>query len=59
MDIKPSFYYFPKSLEGASKNDIGVIGGTFIKGADKTTPHLEEFDLMLQGAREFYGMKSK
>ncbi len=49
-------YLFPKRLPGAKKGDIGVLGGTYIEGATNETPHQEEFDLMVQRAREFYGL---
>ena len=55
--IKRSFYMFPKKLLGSPQNDVGVIGGTFIEDADKNTPNEEEFDIMLKGAKDFYGIK--
>lgn len=55
--IKPSFYMFPKRLPGSGENDIGVIGGTFIEGATPETPNEEEFAIMIEGARNFYGIK--
>lgn len=53
---KRSFYIFPKKLEGSDVNDVGVIGGTFIEGATPETPNDEEFDIMLDGAKKFYGI---
>ncbi len=55
--VKRSFYIFPKKLLGSPQNDVGVIGGTFIEGADETTPNEEEFFIMLQGVKDFYGIK--
>ena len=55
--IERSFYIFPKQLLGAKPDDIGVIGGTFVEGADASTPNEEEFGIMLQGAKDFYGIK--
>ena len=55
--VKRSFYIFPKKLLGSPQNDVGVIGGTFIEGADETTPNEEEFFIMLQGAKDFYGIR--
>jgi hypothetical protein len=55
--IKRSFYMFPKRLPTSGKTDIGVIGGTFIEDADKNTPNEEEFDIMLENAKKFYGVK--
>jgi len=55
--IKRSFYIFPKKLPESSNDDIGVIGGTFIEGADKNIPHEEEFKTMIKGAQKFYGIK--
>jgi D-amino-acid oxidase len=56
--IKRSFYMFPKKRLGTHSNDVGVIGGTFIEGADARTPNSEEFDIMIHGAKEFYGIKN-
>lgn len=47
-------YFFPKQLADAKADEIGVLGGTFIKYADNTTPHLEEFDTVLANARKFF-----
>lgn len=55
--IKPSLYMFPKRLPGSGENDVGVIGGTFIEGATPETPNEEEFALMMEGARNFYGIE--
>jgi len=56
QDVTRSFYYFPKQLWGSKPQDIGVIGGTFIKNADASTPDNIEFDIMMNGARKFYGL---
>lgn len=53
--IKRSFYLFPKRASKAAPNDIGVIGGTFIEGADEANPHTEEFDTLVTNAKAFYG----
>lgn len=55
--VKRSFYMFPKKLPNTSANDIVVIGGTFIEGATSATPNKEEFNIMLKGAKDFYGIK--
>lgn len=55
--IKRSFYIFPKHLENSGINDIGVLGGTFIENATPATPNTEEFGILLQGAKDFYGVK--
>ena len=54
--VKRSFYIFPKHLANTASNDVGVIGGTFIEGATTKTPNVEEFDILLQGAKKFYGL---
>lgn len=54
--VKRSFYIFPKVLAGSGPQDIGVIGGTFIQGATAETPNEEEFEILLQGAKNFYGI---
>jgi len=55
--VKRSFYMFPKKLPNTGENDVGVVGGTFIEGATSETPNTEEFDVMIKGAKEFYGIK--
>lgn len=55
--IERSFYIFPKRLPGSPKNNIGVIGGTFIEGATAETPNDEEFGILVEGAKNFYGIK--
>jgi hypothetical protein len=54
--VKRSFYIFPKHLPGTGPDDVGVVGGTFVEGATGDTPNRKEFDLMLEGAKRFYGM---
>lgn len=54
--VKRSLYMFPKMLPGSGERDVGVIGGTFIEGADENDPNEEEFDIMLDGAKRFYGL---
>ena len=55
--VKRSFYMFPKQQLDTPDDHIGVIGGTFIEGATSETPNKEEFDILLQGAKDFYGIK--
>lgn len=57
QNVKRSFYMFPKRLLNTGPNDVGVIGGTFIEGATSETPNTEEFDILLEGAKSFYGIK--
>ncbi|MEY4673651.1 MAG: D-amino acid dehydrogenase [Planctomycetota bacterium] len=54
--VKRSFYIFPKRLPGTGANDVGVVGGTFIEGGTPETPNPREFDLLIEGAKRFYGM---
>jgi len=56
QEAKRSFYIFPKRLPGSGTNDIGVFGGTFIEGATPQTPNDEEFQIMIDGAKRFYGI---
>lgn len=56
FNIKRSFYMFPKRLLDYPEEDIGVIGGTYIEGADENTPHEEEYKIMLEAAKKFYGV---
>lgn len=52
---KRSIYMFPKHMPGTSERDIGVMGGTFIEGADSNTPNEEEFTLIINRSKEFFG----
>jgi hypothetical protein len=54
--VKRSFYIFPKRLANSEQQDIGVVGGTFVEGGNPNTPNLKEFELMLSGAKKFYGL---
>lgn len=58
QEVKRSFYIFPKQLAGSGPNDIGVVGGTFIEGATPETPNDEEFEILIDGAKRFYGITS-
>ncbi len=58
FNVKRSFYMFPKKLVGSPAKDVGVIGGTFIEGADEKTPNNDEYEIMLNGAKQFYGLAS-
>ncbi len=57
QDIARAFYIFPKKTVNAKPGDVGVIGGTFVEHADSSTPNIEEFDIMVQAARKFYGLE--
>ena len=54
--VKRSFYMMPKALPGTGPDDVGVIGGTFVEGATSSTPNPDEFGVMMNGARRFYGV---
>lgn len=56
-NIARSFYMFPKRLSYTHKNDVGVLGGTFIEGADEGSPNMQEFDTIVKNSKEFYGIK--
>lgn len=56
QDIKRSFYIFPKHLLGTPANDVGVIGGTFIEGSTPDTPNMNEFNIVVENAKKFYGL---
>lgn len=55
--VKRSFYIFPKRIPGSLEKDIGVIGGTFIENATSKTPNEEEFGILVDGAKKFYGIQ--
>jgi hypothetical protein len=54
--VKRSFYIFPKRLANTGPREIGVVGGTFIEGGNPNTPNLQEFEIMINGAKKFYGV---
>jgi hypothetical protein len=54
--VKRSFYIFPKHMPDTGPNDVGVIGGTFIEGSTPATPNEEEFQILVDGAKRFYGI---
>lgn len=56
QEVKRSFYIFPKQLLNTPVNDIGVVGGTFIENATPNTPNTEEFKIMIDNAKKFYGI---
>jgi hypothetical protein len=51
------FCFMPKKSRDSLNNDIGVIGGTFIKGGDHRLPREEEFERVLEDAKLFLGIK--
>ena len=57
MKVKRKFYIFPKHKNNTNSRDVGVIGGTFIEGADKNTPNNEEFEIIINNAKKFYGIE--
>ncbi|MFI4919711.1 MAG: FAD-dependent oxidoreductase, partial [Legionellales bacterium] len=50
------FYFIPKTIPNAVPHEVGVIGGTFIKGAGHQTPHDEEFEQVIAQAKAFFGI---
>ncbi len=57
LKVKRSFYQFPKHIPENPMNDVGVIGGTFIEGATIEMSNQEEFEIVIEGARNFYGLQ--
>ena len=54
--VQRAFYISPKKLSNSKENDIGVIGGSFIKNANYKTPNTEEFEYIINNAKKFYGI---
>ncbi len=54
FQVKRSLYWAPRryTLNDVSLN--GIIGVTSIKGADASTPHLEEFARVIERTRQFF-----
>lgn len=55
--VKRCFHMFPKHSLGANKNNIGVLGGTMIEDTDSSELNLDEFEIILNNARNFYGIE--
>ncbi|HSX20993.1 MAG TPA: FAD-dependent oxidoreductase [Gammaproteobacteria bacterium] len=53
--VRRSFYMFPKRFIDGNINAVGVIGGTFIEGATDVTPNAENFALLMQAAKDYFG----
>jgi len=51
-----SLYFFPKRELNASMANMGLLGGTFVVGATEETENTEEFDIMVNSAKEFFGI---
>lgn len=47
----------PKHLPNLGNNDVGMIGSTFIVGATSLTPNNEEFDIIYENAKKFFGRR--
>jgi hypothetical protein len=56
LNNRRAFYLFPKRLPGSLLNDVGVLGGTYVEHADASMPHEEEFDILIENAKRFYGL---
>ncbi|WP_341758562.1 FAD-dependent oxidoreductase [Candidatus Tisiphia endosymbiont of Ditula angustiorana] len=56
QEVSWYFYMHPKHLPNSNASDIGAIGGTFIEGATPQIPNEEQFDLIVERARSFYGI---
>ena len=57
QNVERSFYIFPKHLPDSAPQDIGVIGGTFIEGGSPDKPNNKEYDLIIEQANAFFGLK--
>ena len=51
-----AFHILPKNIPRSNHQDIGVIGGSFIEGANKKTPNHQQFNLIIKNATKFYGI---
>ncbi len=59
MPISYFCYVLPKKMLDAKEDEIGVVGGTFIKNADEKNPHPEEFERVRQNMRIYCGLNKK
>lgn len=55
LPIKRSIYMFPKRMPGTNISDVGILGGTFIEHTTYKTPHMHEFERMIERAYNFFG----
>jgi len=58
LSVKRSVYLMPKRDPGAPFHAVGVLGGTFIENGSEANEHIEEYEIMLENAREFFGQTS-
>lgn len=57
LPITRTMYFMPKTdFDNADEDDVGVIGGTFITGANELSPHDSEFQGLLSRAKVFFGL---
>lgn len=56
--ISRTLDFFPKRFPDAPATSVGVLGGTFICGADETTPNDDEFELIHERAYNFFYTQS-
>lgn len=50
---------FPKRMPGALPGEVGVIGGTYHEDTHRPLDDTNEFDLILQRAKQFYGLREE
>lgn len=53
--VKRSIYMFPKHVPGSPDSSVGVLGGTYIEGATDATPNEQEFEILVERMRGFFG----
>ena len=54
FQVKRSLYWAPRRYTMNDTSLNGIIGVTSIKGADESTPHLEEFARVIERTRQFF-----
>ncbi len=56
QQVKRSFSFMPKHFIDTSRNDVGVIGGSFVMDASDDVANDDEFKKIIDNARTFYGL---
>lgn len=56
FQIKRPLYYHPKRAPHAPASVVGMLGTTYVIGANESTPHTEEFEKLLERSRAFFGV---
>ena len=55
FEVKRKCSFYPKRNIDSVEGEIGMLGGSFIMEANENMPNFEEFQVILENAKQFYG----